>query len=94
MSLSAAERKASRDLHDFERWAALLEGSARALLGPRARGADGDSYRVCATACPLHGPHCARVVYGVLMEHFDWPREDPDHLAERLTRTMLPPSDG
>jgi hypothetical protein len=75
---------------EFNRWKAQLEAAALRVLGPRAEGADRDSYRVYAAPCPEHGDACARVVYGVLLNHFAWQTEDPERLAEQLSRTMLP----
>jgi hypothetical protein len=77
---------------DFQQWASRLEAAALKMLGPRRHGPDRDSYRVYALACPEHGPSCARVVYGVLMDHFGWQNEDPQRLAEKLVRTLLPPA--
>jgi hypothetical protein len=45
---------------------------------------------VSAAPCAEHGPGCARVVYGILAGHFPWRERDPERLARRLARTMLP----
>jgi hypothetical protein len=34
-------------------------------------GEDGDSYRVSAEPYLKHGPECAQVVYGVLLDHVE-----------------------
>jgi hypothetical protein len=78
---------------DIRHWKEAFEHAAREALGEKARGPDGDSYRVTARYCKRHGNGCALVVYGILLAHVAWPREDPRRLAGRLVRTMLPPAE-
>jgi hypothetical protein len=79
--------RAYRNLKD---WAVALETAARALLSERLPGAPDEACGVAVEPCPVHGPACARVVYGMLVDHFTWADESPDDLAERLVATMVP----
>jgi hypothetical protein len=71
-------------------WSVAFENAAWSLLATYIAGEDGESYCVGAEPCPKHGPGCAQVVYGMLLDHVEWAGEDPSLLAERLVATMLP----
>ena len=72
-------------------WIVALENAAWSLLADWVIGQDEDSYRVYAEPCDKHGPRCARVVYGMLLDHVCWQEENPGELAGRLVATMVPP---
>ena len=73
-------------------WSVALETAAYGLLAGRIAEKLYPHCRVYVEPCPKHGPGCARVVYGMLLDHVCWAGEDPVRLAERLVATMLPPS--
>jgi hypothetical protein len=81
----------SRTRPTIKDWIVALENAAWSLLADRVIGRDEDSYRVHGEPCEKHGPRCARVVYGILLDHVSWREEDPCELAGRLVGTMLPP---
>jgi hypothetical protein len=75
------------NLKDF---GAALERAAREFLASRGIAAT-EGYLLLAESCPVHGPACVRVTYGVLRDHFSLSRSDPAKLAADLLTTMLPP---
>jgi hypothetical protein len=50
-----------------------------------------EDFRLQVEECPIHGPGCARVTYGMLRDHVTWARADAMALAATLLQTMLPP---
>jgi hypothetical protein len=81
----------SRACPTLKDWIVALENAAWSLLGDWVIGKDEHSYRLYAEPCDKHGSCCARVVYGMLLDHVRWRDEDPAELAGRLVRTMIPP---
>jgi hypothetical protein len=77
----------------LKEFSAALDRAAREYLA--GRGVTwSDDYRLAAESCPMHGPGCVRVTYGVLREHFGLHRSDPGAVATELLPTMLPPEGG
>jgi hypothetical protein len=76
----------SRRLGGF---AAALEDAAREYLASRGV-APAEEYRLLVEECPVHGPGCARVTYGMLRQHVVWARGDATELAAGMLGTMLP----
>ena len=73
-------------LKDFS---AAFDRAARDLLA--ARGITSiDNFNLQLESCPIHGPACVRVTYGVLRDHFSMNRSDPADVAAELLATMLP----
>jgi hypothetical protein len=69
--------------HDmFDDWAEAFGKAAWLLQAGRDDGADGQVLEV--EACDAHGPECACVIYGGVVEHFRWADHDPGVLAEEL----------
>jgi hypothetical protein len=77
----------SRRLKAF---AAALDRAGRQFMLLRGLGAQ-EKYRLLVEECPIHGPGCARVTYGVLRDHVRWSQADPAEVAAALIGTMLPP---
>jgi hypothetical protein len=78
----------SRRLKAF---AAALDAAGWEYLARR--GVDPDEkYRLLIEECPVHGPGCARVTFGMLREHVEWTRADPAEAAAAMLGTMLPPA--
>jgi hypothetical protein len=74
----------------IEQFAAALGRAARTYLAARDV-AEAVCYHLAVEPCPLHGPSCARVTYGMLREHFFWRSASVASLAASLLYTMLPP---
>jgi hypothetical protein len=77
-------------LKDF---AAAFDRAARDFLA--ARGITTiEGFNLQLENCPIHGPACVRVTYGVLRDHFSMNRSDPADVAVALLSTMLPADAG
>jgi hypothetical protein len=76
--------------HNLEAFAGALDRAGRSFLAGRGV-ARTETYRLLVEACPVHGPLCARVTYGMLREHVAWGRADASEAAATLLGTMLPP---
>jgi hypothetical protein len=75
----------------FDDWAGAFAKAAWLLLAGREEGGQGQAAEV--EACDAHGPECACVIYGGLVEHFRWADHDPCVLAEELLHPVFSPSD-
>jgi hypothetical protein len=74
----------------LKEYAAVLGRAAEEFLASRDVAAT-EAYRLQVDACPVHGPACVLVTYGVLRDHFSLNRTDPASVAVDLLTTMLPP---
>jgi hypothetical protein len=73
-------------------FAAALDRVARDLLA--ARGLAGrEEYLPRTETCPVHGPGCARVVYGVLLDHVGWRWAEPRKTADVMLRSLVAAED-
>ncbi len=54
--------------------------------------APAEPFRLGVEKCPVHGPGCARVTYGMLRDHVQWALADAAALAPGMLRTMLTPA--
>ena len=77
---------------DLEAFAGALDRAGRTYLAERGV-VRTEAYRLLVEACPVHGPLCARVTYGMLREHVAWDRADATEAAATLLGTMLPPTE-
>jgi hypothetical protein len=66
-----------------------LDGAGWEYLSRR-NVAQADRFRFRVDECPIHGPGCARVTYGMLPEHVVWSRTDAVDAAAAMLGTMLP----
>jgi hypothetical protein len=77
-------------VHDtFDDWAEAFGKAAWLLQAGREDGGQ----VVEVEACDAHGPECACVMYGGLVDHFRWADHDPGVLAEELLYPVCSPSD-
>jgi hypothetical protein len=70
-------------------FAAALDGAGWEYLARRGA-APAELFRLQVEECPVHGPGCARVTYGMLRDHVVWARADAAEAAAAMLRTMLP----
>jgi hypothetical protein len=71
-----------------QEFANRLHTAAREMLASEGL-AYSDEYRLQVEECPVHGPHCARVVYGMLRDHISWRWADPAKTAATMIRSMM-----
>src|SRR4051794_17266231 len=76
---------------NLKTWSVALDRAVLSILAERHDVTDPEPYLLHTEPCAKHDEHCARVVYGMFVEHVDWEETDPDELAERLLQSMLPP---
>jgi hypothetical protein len=75
--------------HSLHGFSDALGRAARDFLAGRGV-PPSDDYRLRVEECPVHGPGCARVVYGALRDHVVWARANAAEVAAALLETMLP----
>jgi hypothetical protein len=71
---------------NVKEWGVALETAAWSLLAQQPEG--DPAAQVSVELCLKHGPHCACVTYGVLLDHFVWSEHDPEQLAVHLVEMI------